>query len=384
VGSSDVILIVTFGRVVRRGPDGPPLGPDEDSAPCVLDLSRCWATGSIAWVPAGPPDRPARRWEARWGCGRARRYPAVLVGTPKRERQKANRQQRLEEIARQQRKEKTKRRGLLIAGVVVGGVALLFLLAKVFGGSDDSTGTDTSTVTTVDPTATTLDPASTTTLDPSATTTEAPTTTEGTTTTEGPTTTVAEDFAYGTADCPKDDGSSAKPDSFDGAPKLCIDPEKTYTAEVVTNKGSFTITLDAERSPGNVNNFVTLSRYHYYDGTGCHRVIADFVVQCGRPGEDETAPGYTIPDELPTAGDYEIGMVVMANTGSPDTGGGQWFVITGEQGASLPPQYSIIGSVTTGLDSTIKALANLADPTTDNGVPPLAPIEIDSITISES
>lgn len=318
--------------------------------------------------------------DGAWGCGRRHRYPAVLVGTPKRERQKANRQQRLEEIARAQRKQKTKRRGLLIAGVVVGGVVLLFLLARLFG-DDDST--DTSLATTLAPaTATTLDPA--TTVDPSASTTEATSTTEGTTTTEGPTTTVAEAFAYGDGACPETDGSSTKPDSFEDAPELCIDPAATYTAEVVTNKGSFTIALDAERSPGNVNNFVTLSRYHYYDGTGCHRVIADFVVQCGRPGEDETAPGYTVPDELPSDGDYEIGMVVMANTGSPDSGGGQWFVITGADGAGLPAQYSIVGTVTKGLDSTIKALANLADPTAENGVPPLAPIEIDSITITES
>lgn len=305
------------------------------------------------------------------------------MGTPKRERQKANRQQRLEEIARQQRKEKTKRRGLLIGGVVVGGVVLLFLAARLFADGDDTPSTETTTVTTIDPTVTTVDPTAST-VDPAATTTEGPSTTEGPTTTEAPTTTVAEDFAYGSGACPEADGSSTKPDSFDGAPELCIDPSKTYTAEVVTNKGSFTIELDAERSPGNVNNFVTLARYHYYDGTGCHRVIADFVVQCGRPGDDETAPGYTIPDELPSAGEYEIGMIVMANTGSPDTGGGQWFIVTGEQGASLPPQYSIVGSVTKGLDSTVKALANLADPTADNGVPPLAPIEIDSITITES
>lgn len=319
----------------------------------------------------------------RWGERRTRRYPADLVGTAKRERQKANRQQRLQEIARAQRKEKTKRRGLLIGGVVIGGLVLLFLLARLFGGDDSSSSsTATTTATTLDPTATTLDPSASTTEAPS--TTEGATTTEGPTTTEAPTTTVAEDFAYGTAPCPKDDGSSTTPDSFEGAPKLCIDPAKTYTAEVTTNKGAFTITLDAERSPGNVNNFVTLARYHYYDGTGCHRVIANFVVQCGRPGEDESAPGYTVPDELPSDGEYQVGMVVMANTGTADTGGGQWFVITGADGASLPPQYSIIGTVTKGMDSTVKALANLADPTASNGVPPLVPIEISKVEITES
>ena len=301
------------------------------------------------------------------------------MGTTKRERQKANRQARLEELARQARKTKTKRRTLRVVIIVGGVIVLVFGLSRLIGDDDDNTTLDTT------PTVTTIDPATVTTLDPSIT--AEPTTTidpEAPTTTEGPTTTVARDFVYGEGSCPKEDGSSAAQPEFDKAPKQCIDDSKTYTAEVKTNKGSFTITLDAEHSPGNVNNFVTLARYHYYDGTGCHRVIKDFAVQCGRPGDDETAPGYTVPDELPAPDSYKEGMVVMANTGSADTGGGQWFIVVGESGESLPPQYSIIGTITKGYDSTVAALENLADPLASNGVPPLLPIEIDSITISES
>lgn len=302
------------------------------------------------------------------------------MGTTKRERQKANRQARLEELARQARRDKTRRRGLQIGIAVAVGVGLLFLVAQLVSDDDDnSVATDTTlaTETTLDPTLTTLATdttvaESTTTLDPASTTTE------------GPTTTVAEEFAYGEGECPNDDGSSEQQQTFDQAPQLCIDLDATYTAEVVTNKGSFTITLDAERSPGNVNNFVTLARYHYYDGTSCHRVIKDFALQCGRPGDDETAPGYTIPDELPSEGEYTEGMVVMANTGSADSGGGQWFVVVGPDGEGLPPQYSIIGSVTEGYESTVAVLENLADPLASNGVPPLLPIDIESITVSES
>jgi cyclophilin family peptidyl-prolyl cis-trans isomerase len=299
------------------------------------------------------------------------------VGTAKRERQKANRQARLEQLARDARKEKTKKRGLTIGVVVVGGVLLLFLLARLVGGDDETTPTDTvatvATDPTVDSTASTV-PADTADLPAS---TEAPTTTEAT-----PTTIAA--FAYGDAPCPEADGSTPMPDSFEGAPKLCIDPTKTYTAEVVTNKGAFTIELNTEGAPGNVNNFVVLARYGYYDGTGCHRIITDFVVQCGRPGEDESAPGYNVADELPAEGSYAEGVVAMANTGSPDTGGGQWFVITGPNGASLPAQYTVLGTVTKGLDTTVQALENLADPTASNGVPPLVPVEITSVTITES
>ena len=104
-----------------------------------------------------------------------------------------------------------------------------------------------------------------------------------------------------------------------------------------------------------------------------------------RTGDDETAPGYTIQDELPDAeAGYEEGMVVMANTGDPDTGAGQWFIVVGADGEQLPPSYSVIGRVTKGYDSTVRALENLADPLADNGVPPLLPITIESITITES
>jgi cyclophilin family peptidyl-prolyl cis-trans isomerase len=298
----------------------------------------------------------------------------VLVGTTKRERQKANRQKRLEELAHQARRDKTRKRGLQIGIAVVAALVLLFVVARLVG-DDDATDT-TSAATTTAVVDTTAAP---TTTDPNATTT-----TEGPTTTAAPTTTEVKEFAYGTGPCPADDGSSEKTDTFEGAPQLCIDPAATYTAEVVTNKGSFTITLDTANAPGNVNNFVTLARYHYYDGTGCHRVLKDFVVQCGRPGDDEDAPGYNVPDELPSAGDYAEGVIAMANTGSADSGGGQWFIITGDQGVALPPQYTIIGTVTKGFDTTVQALENLADPLAQNGVPPLAEIVIESITITQS
>ena len=299
----------------------------------------------------------------------------MLVGTTKRDRQTANRQKRLEELAHQARRDKTRKRGLQIGIAVVAALVLLFVAAQFVGDDDDAADT-TSGATTTAVVDTTLAP---TTTDPNATTT-----TEGPTTTAAPTTTEVKEFAYGTGPCPADDGSSEKTDTFEGAPQLCIDPAATYTAEVVTNKGSFTITLDTANAPGNVNNFVTLARYHYYDGTGCHRVLKDFVVQCGRPGDDEDAPGYNVPDELPSAGDYAEGVIAMANTGSADSGGGQWFIITGDQGVALPPSYSILGTVTKGFDTTVQALENLADPLAQNGVPPLAEIVIESITITQS
>jgi cyclophilin family peptidyl-prolyl cis-trans isomerase len=74
----------------------------------------------------------------------------------------------------------------------------------------------------------------------------------------------------------------------------------------------------------------------------------------------------------------------MANSG-PNTSGSQFFVITGESGAALPPSYSLFGQVTDGLDDTVVALDALGNPDqAANGVPPLEEVRIESVTVTES
>jgi cyclophilin family peptidyl-prolyl cis-trans isomerase len=71
----------------------------------------------------------------------------------------------------------------------------------------------------------------------------------------------------------------------------------------------------------------------------------------------------------------------MANSG-PNTNGSQFFVITGSDGASLPPNYTLFGQVTDGLD-VVAVLDSLGNPN-DNGVPPLGEIRIVSVTVTEA
>ncbi|MGA0205851.1 MAG: peptidylprolyl isomerase, partial [Ilumatobacteraceae bacterium] len=92
-------------------------------------------------------------------------------------------------------------------------------------------------------------------------------------------------------------------------------------------------------------------------------------------------PGYSFADELPESGDYQIGSIAMANSG-PNTNGSQFFVITGSDGASLPPNYTLFGQVTDGLD-VVAVLDSLGNPN-DNGVPPLGEIRIVSVTVTEA
>ena len=59
--------------------------------------------------------------------------------------------------------------------------------------------------------------------------------------------------------CPAADGSSARRTEFPAAPPMCIDPAKSYTAEMVTTLGTMVISLDAASAPMTVNNFVFLA-----------------------------------------------------------------------------------------------------------------------------
>jgi peptidylprolyl isomerase/peptidyl-prolyl cis-trans isomerase B (cyclophilin B) len=185
------------------------------------------------------------------------------------------------------------------------------------------------------------------------------------------------------ADCPAVDSSSEQQQEFTEYPPTCIDVTKGYTAEIETNLGPLTVELYPANAPLAVNSFVTLARYHYFDGIECHRIIPQFVAQCGDPtGTGSGGPGYEFADELPEEGQYQIGSLAMANSG-PNTNGSQFFIITGPNGAALPPNYTLFGMVTEGLDSTLPKIDQAGNPE-DDGVPPLQPVTIESITITET
>jgi cyclophilin family peptidyl-prolyl cis-trans isomerase len=160
---------------------------------------------------------------------------------------------------------------------------------------------------------------------------------------------------------------------------MCIDPSHRYGAEMLTSKGAMTIALDPIGAPRTVNNFVFLARYHYFEGIVFHRVIPGFVLQGGDPtGTGTGSPGYRFDDELPKPGRYEIGSLAMANAG-PNTNGSQFFVISGPNGVSLPPKYSLFGKVVKGLE-VVAAIDAIG---TGSGKP-LEEVVIESVTITET
>lgn len=126
-----------------------------------------------------------------------------------------------------------------------------------------------------------------------------------------------------------------------------IDTNKKYSAVLHTTAGDITIEFTANKTPKTVDNFVTLARKNFYDGTIFHRVIEGFMIQGGCPeGNGTGGPGYRFDDE-PFDGEYARGTVAMANAG-PNTNGSQFFIM--HQDNDLPKNYVIFGKVTNGLD----------------------------------
>ncbi|MDQ3898144.1 MAG: peptidylprolyl isomerase [Actinomycetota bacterium] len=182
--------------------------------------------------------------------------------------------------------------------------------------------------------------------------------------------------------CPPADGSAARTTSFEKPPPPCVNVAKTYQAEIQTTKGPLVVDLDVKNATKTVNNFVVLARYHFYDGIAFHRIIPGFVIQGGDPQETGTGgPGYKFEDELPKAGSYKVGSLAMANSGA-NTNGSQFFIVTGDAGTSLPPQYSLFGQVTQGLE-VVKAIEDTGIPGTQDGRPSEV-VKINSINIKET
>jgi len=256
-----------------------------------------------------------------------------------------SRERQLAKLAARRRAEQTQsqRRRRLTAGIVgavVGLAAIGIGVAFVVGGNDNPTVGATPSVTTT----------------PSAPATGLPTKT-GTVSAQG---SPAKQVACGgkrpaAADTPKP--------QFDHAPAAqdVLAKDTVYTAVMQTSCGTIKIQLDTATAPQTAASFVFLADKGFFDGLFFHRVVDSIdVIQTGDPlGTGSGGPGYTIPDELTGKEHYTAGTVAMANGGA-NTGGSQFFIITGPQGTNLDgnPNYTIFGKVVSGLDvaKTINAL----------------------------
>jgi cyclophilin family peptidyl-prolyl cis-trans isomerase len=293
------------------------------------------------------------------------------MGSAKRERQKQGRQIRLEQAMAEQKRKQRWRSVRNVGLIVVAIVVALFVTSRFFG-SDDKSPVATS--------STASSGAS------DASTTTAVTTPGG--------------FAFGTYPCPSADGSSPRTIDFSSAPQNCIDPAKTYTATFDTSAGVVKVKLDTQTTPGTTNNFVVLSRYHYYDGTKIFRAASEIgIIQGGSPHNDtnsDQGPGYDLPDEgfdyaslsgaasgQPTGGPYSYGAgdLVMARSGQANGAGAQFFFGATDAVANLNSQgvYVKFGATAEGQD-VLKAILDSAG----GDAVPKPEVTINTVTITET
>ncbi len=278
-------------------------------------------------------------------------------------RQKQGRTARVQQARKQLTRQQRKQRVVTVVGIVLA-AALLLSVAAMLVQDSSPTPSDGSTTTT---TTTTTPEQTTTTVDTGAALPAPP---EGITLTQA-------------TPCPPAEGSQKRVQKFAGPPPTCIDPAATYTAEVTTNKGTFTMQLDPAAAPVASNNFVVLSRYRFFDGVAFHRIVPGFVIQ-GGDGDGEpwgnNDLGYTFGDELPSGPEaYTDYSLAMANAG-PATNGSQFFVVLPGGGQQLnPANYSRFGEVISGRE-VIDAIGALGNENQE----PTEPVVIESVRITET
>jgi peptidyl-prolyl cis-trans isomerase A (cyclophilin A) len=148
------------------------------------------------------------------------------------------------------------------------------------------------------------------------------------------------------------------------APPVDVPGDGPLMARLVTSEGDIEAVLHEDRTPRTVANFVALARGDVewrrpdgkrtkeplYSGLTFHRVIPDFMVQCGCPeGTGSGGPGWRFGDEIDDTLRHDApGVLSMANAG-PGTNGSQFFV-TEVPTPWLDGKHTVFGRVTKGVE----------------------------------
>ena len=160
-------------------------------------------------------------------------------------------------------------------------------------------------------------------------------------------------------------------------------------AVIKTSAGEMTVEFWSDVAPKTVENFKTLAKKGFYDGTAFHRIIKGFMIQGGDPlTKDPTAearwgtgdPGYKIKAEFNDR-PHVKGVLSMARSANPDSAGCQFFICL-DAAPHLDKKYTAFGKVTKGLD-VLEAIGNTPVSASASGEPskPQKRIEVQSIKI---
>lgn len=144
--------------------------------------------------------------------------------------------------------------------------------------------------------------------------------------------------------------------------------KKAVTAIIETQFGEIEIKFFPDVAPKHVDNFVSLAKQGFYDGTIFHRVIPGFMIQGGDPNTKgaNTAsygsggPGHTVKAEFNNI-QHKRGILSMARSQNPDSAGSQFFIVV-KDSFFLDGQYTVFGEVVAGMDVADKIVNTPRNP----------------------
>ena len=146
--------------------------------------------------------------------------------------------------------------------------------------------------------------------------------------------------------------------------------ENNEVAVIKTTQGEITLAFWPEIAPKTVENFKTLARKGFYDGTAFHRIVKGFMVQGGDPLTKDPKqesrwgtgdPGYKIKAEF-SEKPHVRGVISMARSSDPHSAGSQFFICLADA-RFLDKQYTAFGQLIKGDD----VLGKLGDTPTAHG-----------------
>jgi peptidyl-prolyl cis-trans isomerase B (cyclophilin B) len=194
--------------------------------------------------------------------------------------------------------------------------------------------------------------------------------------------------ASGTTTCEWGAGSTANPYLIEvDTPPDEVPTEGTTDLVVTTNLGELRLTLDQSATPCAAASLAHLAQAGFFDDSPCHREVDSpglQVLQCGDPtGTGSGGPGYQFGEEnLPADGqnNYPAGTVAMANAGA-GTNGSQFFLVY--EDTTLPPNYTVFGTITEGLDVVTKVAEAGVEGGGEDGKP-ATPVTIERVSIGKA
>lgn len=186
-----------------------------------------------------------------------------------------------------------------------------------------------------------------------------------------------------------------------GMPPATGIPNKgTKTMTLNTNLGAITVNLDVAKAPCAAESLSFLAGKNFYNNTTCGNLITagPYVLMCGDPSnKGDGGPNYSFPTEnVPTnqRPNYQQGDVAMLNNGSGN--GSQFMIIykdtpvttnpsTGAETPAIPSNFTIVGTVQTGMDLIQKvAAAGAKKADANGGTAPKLPLDLKTVTVGPS